>query len=106
MSTNILKSPIISNRIRKINTGFGWVDHRLVREGYVAQCSHTALALYLFLIVVSDCEGVSWWGEKNIAKHLGMEIDSLRKAKAELEAADLIAYSQGTWQVLQLENKK
>jgi len=105
MTSTIIKSPFVGNRIRQIRSGFGWIDHRIVREHYVERCSHAALALYLFLVVVSDGEGISWWNERSIAKRLGMEADRLRQARAELEAADLIAYESGTWQVLELEDK-
>jgi hypothetical protein len=102
MTSSIIKSPFVGDRVRRISSGFGWIDHRIVREHYVERCSHAALALYLFLVVVSDGDGVSWWGERSIAKRLGMETDRLRQARAELEAADMIAYESGTWQVLEL----
>ena len=100
MSTG--KAPFVRDRIRSITGGFGWVDHRLVREHYVERCSHGALALYLFLVVVADGEGVSWWSERSLSARLGMEVDRLRQARAELEAADLVAYQAPVWQVLQL----
>lgn len=97
------KIPFVRDRVRRISSGFGWVDHRLVREHYLERCSHGALALYLFLVVVSDGEGVSWWSEKSLASRLGMETDRLRQARAELEAADLVAYAPPVWQVLELK---
>lgn len=100
MST--VKAPFARDRIRRIAGGFGWVDHRVVRDHYVERCSHGALALYLFLVVVSDGEGVSWWSERSLSERLGMEIDRLRQARAELEAADLVAFQTPVWQVLQL----
>lgn len=99
---NIVKEPFVRDRIRRITGGFGWVDHRLVREHYVERCSHGALALYLFLVVVADGEGISWWAERSLARRLGMDIDRLRQARAELEAADLVACQAAVWQVLQL----
>jgi hypothetical protein len=100
MSTE--KGPFVRDRIRRIAGGFGWVDHRLVREHYVEKCSHGALALYLFLIVVADGEGVSWWSDRSLSSRLGMDIDRLRQARAELQAADLLAYQAPVWQVLQV----
>lgn len=99
---NIPKAPVVRDRIRRIASGFGWVDHRLVREHYVERCSHGALALYLFLVVVADGEGVSWWSERSLSSRLGMDVDRIRRARAELEAADLVAYELPVWQVLQL----
>jgi len=98
----IAKGPFVRDRIRRISSGFGWVDHRLVREHYVERCSHGALALYLFLVTVADGEGVSWWSERSLSARLGMETDRLRQARAELEAADMIAFEAPVWQVLQL----
>jgi hypothetical protein len=98
---DVPKVPFVRDRIRHIPPGFGWVDHRLVREHYAERCSHGALALYLFLAVVADGEGVSWWSERSLSSRLGMDIDRLRQARAELEAADLVAFSGGVWQVLQ-----
>jgi hypothetical protein len=97
------KQPFVRDRIRRIASGFGWVDHRLVRDHYLERCSHGALALYLFLVVVSDGDGVSWWSERSLSARLGMEADRLRQARAELEAADLVAYEPPVWQVLQLK---
>lgn len=98
----IPKQPFVRDRIRQIAPGFGWIDHRLVREHYVERCSHAALALYLFLATVSDGDGLSWWSERSLGSRLGMETDRLRQARAELEAADLVAYEPPVWQVLQL----
>jgi len=100
--TRIDKTPVCRDRVRRIAPGFGWVDHRLVREHYVEKCSQGALALYLFLVTVADAEGLSWWGERSLAARLGMEADRLRQARAELEAADLVAFEPPVWQVLGL----
>ena len=74
---HVIKEPICRDRIRCIRGGFGWVDHRLVRDHYVEQCSTVALALYLFLVVVADADGVSYWGDSAVC-------DRLRIGKAEL----------------------
>lgn len=99
----IPKAPLVRDRIRRIGPGFGWVDHRLVREHYIEHCSHGALALYLFLIVVADADGVSWWSERSLGVRLGLDTDRLRQARAELEAADLVAFEHPVWQVLELK---
>ena len=100
--TAIVREPVCRERIRRISHGFGWVDHRLVREHYAERCSHAALALYLFLVTVSDAEGLSWWSERSLCARLAMEPDRLRQARAELQAADMVAYEHPVWQVLPL----
>ena len=102
----IIKEPVCRERIRRITGGFGWVDHRLVRDHYVEECSHLALAAYLFVVTVSDADGVSYWGDKAIAERLNAGVEELRRARAELEAADLIAYDKPVWQVLQLPKRR
>lgn len=99
---HIVKEPICRERLRRIAGGFGWVDHRLVRDRYVDRCSPTALAVYLFLVVVADGDGVSYWGETAMAERLRLGRAELKHARAELEAADLIAYESPIWQLLQL----
>jgi hypothetical protein len=102
----VIKEPIDRERIRRISGGFGWVDHRLVRNGYVDACSHLALATYLFLITVSDADGVSYWGERQLSERLNCGMVELRTARAELEAAALVAYDKPIWQVLQLPKQR
>lgn len=98
----IIKGPVCRDRIRQIPRGFSWVDHRLVRDHYVEKCSVEALALYLFVVTVSDAQGLSWWSERSLASRLGVEATSIRRARTELEAADLIAFEHPVWQVLGL----
>jgi len=93
---------VCRDRVRQIPRGFSWVDHRLVREHYVEKCSSVALALYLFLVTVSDAQGLSWWSERSLAVRLGIDVDRVRQARAELEAADLVAFEHPVWQVLEL----
>lgn len=101
----IIKEPICRDRIRRISGGFGWVDHRLVRDRHVERCSPTALAVYLFLVAVSDADGVSYWGDAAIGERLRIGRAELKHARAELEAADLIVYEQPIWQLLQLPSQ-
>lgn len=99
----IVKEPVCRERIRQIPRGFSWVDHRLVREHYIERCSQGALALYLFLVTVADAQGLSWWSDRSLAARLGLDTDRLRQARAELQAADLVAYEHPVWQVLPLK---
>ncbi len=92
-----------SKRIRKIPAQFSWLDHRLVRKGYMAKCSHKALALYLFLVTVADAEGLSYYGDSSAGRLLHMNTTELSSARGELCKADLIAYAKPFYQVLSLD---
>jgi hypothetical protein len=82
---------------------FNWVDHRLVRDHYLESCDCTALALYLFLVVVSDAQGLSYYSDASVCRRLKIDPLGLATARAQLEKADLIAYRRPLYQVLSLE---
>jgi len=96
------REPIMPHRRRRIPAQFSWVDHRLVREGYVHGRSASALALYLFLVTVADADGLSWYSEDALCRQLSCSGEQLRSARTELQQAGLIAYRQPLYQVLDL----
>ena len=59
----IQKRLLRPERVRQVPSSFNWVDHRLARDHYLERCDCTALALYLFLVVVSDAQGRSVFGD-------------------------------------------
>jgi hypothetical protein len=96
------REPIVPQRRRRIPPQFSWVDHRLVRDGYVQGRSAPALALYLFLVTVADAEGLSWYSEPALCGLLAWSSAQLQSARAELQQAGLIAYRRPLYQVLDL----
>lgn len=96
------KKLIYPERRRRIPEGFGWIDHRLVRDGHFRHCEHGALALYLFLITVGDCDGVSWYSDKSLSCQLNCAPMELSGYRRELKTAGLIGYSSPYYQVLDL----
>lgn len=93
---------IVPQRRRKIPPQFSWVDHRLVREGHLQGRSAEALALYLFLVVVADADGLSWYAEETLCRQLSWDAVQLQRARAELRQAALIAYRKPIYQILDL----
>lgn len=94
------KHPVNPHRIRRITRQFGWVDHRLVREGRIDACSHPAAALYLFLVTVADARGLSYYSDQSIEKRLHMDHDLLLQARQQLIRNDLIAFKSPIYQLL------
>jgi hypothetical protein len=85
-------------RLRRPPPQFSWLDHRLVRENRLIRCSPEALALYLFLATVADAEGLSYYGEAAITRHLNLDVSGLRAARACLIREDLIAHEAPFYQ--------
>lgn len=100
MKTKIIPCP---QRLRRVPRQFSWIDHRLVREGHIKGQSPGALALYLFLCTVADEQGLSYYSGERIGELLGFAGADLRAARAQLEAAGLVAYRRPFYQVLSLE---
>ena len=99
----VAKIPIIAQRIRKVPSHFSWIDHRLVRDRHIENCTHAAAALYLFLVTVGDAKGMSYYGDKLIIKYLSMDQNALDDARANLLRIGLIAWQKPLYQVLALD---
>jgi len=99
----VQKHLICPQRIRKIPKQFSWLDHRLVRDHYIDRCSHSAAALYLFLVTVADAQGLSYYSDRVISQRLAMDANTLAQARQELIRIGLIAYQKPLYQVLALD---
>ena len=98
------KHPIRPERLRQIPSGFSWIDHRLIRQRRLEGCSHEAWALYLFLVSVGDVQGLSYYSDASLCRHLHLDPLQLTASRRQLEQADLIAYRKPLYQVLALQD--
>jgi hypothetical protein len=98
----IAKHLLRADRLRQIPPSFSWVDHRLIRHARLRHCDHSAWALYLFLVTVADVQGLSYYSDAAIGRHLKLDPLQLATARRQLEAAELIAYRKPLYQVLGL----
>jgi len=102
----VQKSPILPNRVRRVPESFSWLDHRLVRDRYINNCSHCACCLYLFLVCVSDNKGLSYYGDSSIMQILSMDQMEFENARTEIINHNMIAWKKPLYQVLSLEPPK
>jgi hypothetical protein len=78
--------------------------HQTVRiEKHIEQCACTALALYPFLVTVSDMQGLSFYSDASIGRRLKIDPLQLSTARRQLEQSGLIAFRKPLYQVLSLE---
>ena len=98
----VQKKVLDETRLRQLPRQFSWIDQRLVQHHYLPRLSHRACALYLFLVVVGDERGLSFYSDTRIGRHLRVSDDELARARAELVALRLIAYTRPLYQVLAL----
>jgi hypothetical protein len=97
------KLPICPDRIRSIPAQFSWVDQRLVRDHHIECLSHEAAKLYLFLITVADCLGLSYYSDPSVCARLAMDAPTLTRARRQLITSGLAIYKKPLYQVLPLD---
>lgn len=74
-----------------------------MRDHYLDRCDCTSLALYLFLVIVSDVQGLSFYSDASVCRRLKIDPLQLSAARAQLEKAGLIAFRKPLYQVLSLD---
>lgn len=99
------KKVLIPNRIRGINGGFSFIPHRFLTDGFLASLSQIEILLYLFLSLVSDRYGLSFYSYDAICSLLGLSVDEYIEARDGLIRKDLIAFDGTLFQVLDLPSK-
>ena len=89
-------------RLRSVPAQFSWIDQRLVRDNYLRHGQPAAWALYLVLVSVADAKGLSYYSDATLSRLLRLDPVELSRARAQLVAADLVAYQSPLYQVLAL----
>jgi hypothetical protein len=101
----IKKKILVPNRIRGIQGGFSFIPHRFLTDGFLASLSQIEILLYLFLIIASDRNGLSFYSYDAICTLLQFNVDQYIEARDNLIKRDLIAFDGTLFQVLDLPGK-
>ena len=101
----IKKKILEPGRIRRIQGGFSFIPHRFLTDGFLAFLSQTEILLYLFLIIASDRNGLSFYSYDAICTLLQITVDEYIEARDALIKKDLIAFDGTLFQVLDLPEK-
>jgi len=98
--------------IRRIQQSFAWIDHRLIRDGYLQVMTHEDLALYVFLVLAADCNGVSFYRKEKMCDLVALSFSQFEIARDRLMSMKLIAFEpysvitpNGFYQVLPIQGK-
>ena len=105
LRASIEKNPIEPCRIRKITGSFAFIEHRFLQDGFWASLDHHQLLLYLFLIIVADRHGLSYYSYDKICTLLRICVDEYILARNALIDRDLISFDGSLFQVLSLPEK-
>jgi hypothetical protein len=96
------KKILDDHRVRKIEGSFSWIDHRFITGGFLQELSTIEILLYLFLVAVSDRNGISFYHDDRVCSLLKIPLTSLGEAREGLIMRSLIAYEPPLYQLLSL----
>ena len=102
---HIGRSPIVPDRVRKIDGGFSFIPHRFLRDGFFASLGPNELLLYFLLVLASDRNGVSFYRCDSLCTLLTLQNDEYIDSRNALIAKDLIAFDGRRFQVLSLPRR-
>lgn len=95
------------NSIRRPTSGFGWLDARMLRDGWLAELGPDGVAVLAFLAIAADRDGVSYYARDRVAVQLDLDLPRVDRALRKLQDAGLLAHRpwragrrDGVWQLL------
>ncbi len=98
----IQKKILDPERVRKINGSFAFIEHKFLHNGLFSSLSRDERSLYLFLVLVADRFGLSYYSYDRICKLNGMFDNEYIQARNNLIDKDLISFDGYFFQVLSL----
>jgi len=101
----IEKTALYPERVRKVTGSFAFIEHRFLKDGFFAGLTHHELLLYMFLVLVADRQGLSYYGFDKICTLLGISCEDYLFARNGLIEKDLVAFDGRLYQVLSLPDK-
>jgi hypothetical protein len=101
----VTKKVLNRDRIRRIDGGFSFIPHRFLTAGFLASLNPKELVIYFFLILVSDRNGLSFYGYDSICSLLHLTLEEYIAGRDALIEKDLIAFDGTCFQVLSLPDK-
>ena len=102
---SMIKKILYPQRIRKITSSFAFIEHRFLRDGFWSTLDQHQLLLYVFLILVADRNGLSYYSYDKICTLLKITVDDYIVARDALIKKDLIGFDGHLFQVLSLPDQ-
>lgn len=85
--------PVVPNLVRNMPPSFAWIDHRLRTRQFLYDFLPEEFALYLFLSLAADEQGLSCWRLDVIEKTMpAFRFNDLRNARDSLVRKHLLAF--------------
>jgi predicted neutral ceramidase superfamily lipid hydrolase len=101
----IKKEPLVPERIRKIEKGFGFIPTRFLTGGFFSSLSQHEKLIYFLLVLASDRDGLSYYSQDKMSSLLELSLDEFLDGRNALIRKSLIAFNGLIFQVLSLPAK-
>jgi hypothetical protein len=101
----IEKQPLCPDRQRQLTGSFAFIEHRFLRDGFWSSLNQHECLLYVFLVLVADRHGLSYYGYDKICTLLRCTLNDYLVARNGLIAKDLVAFDGHLFQVLSLPDR-
>ena len=95
--------------VRRPQGAFGWLDARLLADGWLADLGAEATAVLVLLALAADRRGASFYGREKMARALSLPRRDVDRALARLLQLRLVAHRpwrdanpDGVWQLMPL----
>ena len=98
----IRKRILNPGRVRQISGGFSFIPHRFLTGGVFTSLDQKEILLYLFLVLVSDRHGLSYYSYDMICSLMRLTLDEYIEAGDGLLKKDMIGFDGKIFQVLDL----
>ena len=96
------KQLLCPERQRQIPVSFAFIEHRFLREGFWSSLSQFECLLYVFLVLVADRNGLSYYGYDQMGTLLRFTLEDYLVARNGLIEKDLMAFDGHLLQGLSL----
>jgi hypothetical protein len=101
----IKKEPLVPERVRKLDKGFGFIPTRFLTGGFFVSLSQHEKLIYFLLVLASDRDGLSYYSQEKMSSLLELSLDEFIEARNGLIRKSLIAFNGLMFQVLSLPAK-
>ena len=96
------KRLIKPTRVLEIQETFTFLEHRFLQQGFFEHLTQHGLLFYLFLVLVSDRQGISYYSYDRLCSMTGTTLDEYICARDGLIDTYLLAFDGFFFQVLAL----
>ncbi len=93
--------------VRRPTRPFGWLEHGLLHDGWLARLGPDPIAVLVLLALAADRRGASYYGRDRMARELSMNRPQVNQALERLLHLRLVAHRpyqpdhpDGVWQLL------